>query len=298
MERKLIRLANKTLVVSLPYEWVEKVGLKKGNSVELLEKDREIVVKPTAFSIDKERIIDIRKMPDRPIKTRILQAIYKTGFRNVTLICNEKQARIIEDSLHEFIGLILLERKGNRLFMRNMIDSKTTDFFRIFRKTFLILNFIASESLEAIKTGDKKRVDETINNKENFQKHANLCMSLLSSGGFNSINETNIYFYMLSNMGNINDFYIRTCNSLSDQKNAPTHAKSILLLYSKVNKLLSQTQSVFFSGGDINEVYKTREEVFNLEIKSENVATTLLKVIAKLSLEIIECKLMLDLLKV
>ena len=62
MKRKVIQLAGKTLVVSLPHLWVKKHGVKKGHDMELQEKGTNILLSiqsmydagSTSITINKE----------------------------------------------------------------------------------------------------------------------------------------------------------------------------------------------------------------------------------------------------
>jgi len=44
MKRKIIQLAGKTMVVSLPAEWIRKFKVNKGDEVELKEEGKRIII--------------------------------------------------------------------------------------------------------------------------------------------------------------------------------------------------------------------------------------------------------------
>lgn len=292
MERKLIRLANKTLVASLPYEFVDRMNLKKGEGIEIIDKDNELVIRPKPKGERKIKEIDVKGCNERLIK-RTISAAYKLGFEKFRILCDEDNAKFIEKLIEAYIGLIITEKEKNSLLIKNMTKSESEDFQPIFRKIFFIINSIASESLDAIRKKDKKKVLELIDDKENFNKQINLCIQILSRGEIGSVKETNVYFYVLSVLDMISDLYFRIC-----QNYVSGHVmnKEMLELYLKVNKLFDGAYSSFFSDTDINKLYEIREDIFKGR-KIEKSDSVIFAIIVKLILELIECRLMLNLLK-
>lgn len=291
MERKLIKLANKTLVVSLPYEWVKKQELKKGNSVEVIDKDNELLIRPKKSIKEKEKIIVIKDYTPRLIK-RTISAYYKLGFDKLKVIGNKEQLADLEKLINSYVGLIIIEKQGDGLTIKNIINQENSDFDAIFKKTFLILCSLASESLMLIKNEDEDGLLELVKDKENFVKHTTFCVQILNMGGIKNIKETNIYFYMLSIFDVIGDIYFRICQNFINYKDGN---KIDFGFYAKVNNFIDKTYKAFFSDYDTKQVYMLREDLFDKKLQ-RNSYTTLLAVIIKMILELIECKIMLNLL--
>jgi phosphate uptake regulator len=291
MKRKIMRMGSKTLVVSLPSEWAERQNLSKGESIEVIDKSQELVIRPLLEKHKRELAVDMRDYNDRLI-SRTLSAAYKTGFESMRIKCSKEQQKIIGKDINKYIGLVIIENNNDGLLIKNIIGCEAAEFQPLFKKTFLILNFIAKESLEARKGYDKAREEDILNNRENFLKHVNLCLSILNSSGFKSIKETNIYFYTISMLDTIGDLYFRIAG-YSKKKLTLNEAT----FYERVNKLLEKTQKAFSEGIGINEAYSLKNEIFEDKKSKQDPKMTLLMVIAKLILEIIECRIMLNLLQ-
>ena len=65
MRRKIIQLAGKTLVVSLPSDWVKELGLKKGQEVEVSRVGRSMVIEQP--SVERGHMVKV----DPPASTHL-----------------------------------------------------------------------------------------------------------------------------------------------------------------------------------------------------------------------------------
>lgn len=292
MERKLIRLAGTTLVVSLPCKWAEKWKLKKGDSVEVLDKNSELLISPL---FNKKKMIvklDFRRFNERLIK-RVFSAAYKVGFDELVIVHNKEDSKLIEGLVNKYIGLVWTEKEKEKITIKNVFDSKNVNFESVFRKTFLLTCSLASESLKILKEEDRGKALILLEGKENFIKHINLSLHLLNLEGAKSVKETNIYFYTVSLLDSIIDFYFRLCKNFAE---SGTIKKKTLDFYLKVNNLLEIVYKIYFLEEDVKTAYSIREDIFK-DKSGPDFYNTLLSVIVKLTLEMIECRIMLDISK-
>lgn len=78
MKRKVIQMAGKTMVVSIPSDWVKKYGIKKGDELELEKKNRNIIISTKKdYSLNKIKV-NISDLDEQVIKWT-LSAIHKSG---------------------------------------------------------------------------------------------------------------------------------------------------------------------------------------------------------------------------
>ena len=137
MNRKLIQLG-KTLVVSLPCQIVEKLKLKKGQEIEVIDKDKEILIRQLTEKQQQELCINLKGYNERILK-RALSATYKAGFEKLKILCDKNQIKHIEKYLDFYVGLILIEKGEDYILIKDVSDSAIGDFLPIFKKTFFIL---------------------------------------------------------------------------------------------------------------------------------------------------------------
>ncbi|MCG2718692.1 MAG: AbrB/MazE/SpoVT family DNA-binding domain-containing protein, partial [Nanoarchaeota archaeon] len=105
MKRKLIQMAGKTMVVSLPSPWIKKYGLKKGEEIDLEEKGKNILIKIDSKkeNMGKEILIDI---PTEDLFfERSLHVWYRRGYNQITVIFEDKDVlRKIRKSVKKLLG--------------------------------------------------------------------------------------------------------------------------------------------------------------------------------------------------
>ena len=65
MKRKVIQLAGKTSVISLPSKWVQQQGIKKGDELEIKEEGSKIIVSSEKGSILQNIQVDLSDLDRR-----------------------------------------------------------------------------------------------------------------------------------------------------------------------------------------------------------------------------------------
>ncbi|MFH1174290.1 MAG: AbrB/MazE/SpoVT family DNA-binding domain-containing protein [archaeon] len=293
MERKLIRLANKTLVVSLPSDWLEHLKLKKGDSVDIIRKEKDLLIRPQERT-DKNLTLDIKNFPDRFLRKRLLASAYKIGFRRLTLKCTKAQIPLVEGSMDMCLGLIVLEKTNDKIVIENIAEAESHDFESIFNKAFHILLFKSQELARLAKANDRKGLEELIEQRYTLRRHTNLCIYFLNQSGHGGLEETNSYFYLLSTLDAIGDAYVRMTRYALKKK----MSKEELAMLVDTNAFLKEVYLFFMGKAEIKNVYEIREKLVKLrQAKMEGEIRTLLILSAKLMREVIECTFMIKLLK-
>src|SRR3989338_3538999 len=90
MIRKVIQLAGKTSVISLPLPWVRKYNIEKGAELELIERGREIIIK-TNKDLQIDRIvININDLDEQSIKWT-LSALHKFGYDEIEVVSDKEE---------------------------------------------------------------------------------------------------------------------------------------------------------------------------------------------------------------
>src|SRR3989344_5851925 len=105
MKRKVIQLAEKTLVVSLPSKWARAYNVRKGDEVEVGEAGSKLTISPQSELVEEKTELDVRGL-DLEVSRRALGAIFKAGYDevNVTFEDMKELNKIQEVVREEFIG--------------------------------------------------------------------------------------------------------------------------------------------------------------------------------------------------
>ena len=104
MKRKIIQLAGRTYVVSLPAEWIKKYNVKKGSEVDLEESGNKVIVTTSSELVSDKVSVDLTN--SLPMTKRILGALYKSGYDEIhATFGSEDERKVIEEVVKDaFIG--------------------------------------------------------------------------------------------------------------------------------------------------------------------------------------------------
>ncbi len=149
--RKLVRLGKSSLVVSLPKQWIEEIGLKAGDEV-LFKKEFDgslkiIPKEKTKSAMFNELEIDAGECQNERLMNFILKSGYLTGKERIIIVGKEGlrgwQLDEIRRIMEEIRGLEIEEQSINRVVLRTFIDSTKINALSYFkRKVSLITSMI------------------------------------------------------------------------------------------------------------------------------------------------------------
>lgn len=179
--RKIIGFGDSSFVISLPKDWVEKNGLKKGESVSVDEEGEWLRVGPQnvkATPINKEITVDYSGNI-RDLKTRILHAyVNNYSVINVKRQKIEKYAPAIRAVVANFIGLDVVEQKDDRLIINDVLDISGVSVYNYLRRLDrLVLSMI--EDVKLMLNGKANRIEVLNQKDEDVNKLCNLILKVL-----------------------------------------------------------------------------------------------------------------------
>src|SRR3989344_7645563 len=111
MKRKVIQLAGKTSVISLPSKWVKKYNVKKGDEVEVIENGSDLVVKTNNSSAKESITLDVSKFNKRAFGCA-MSALHKIGYDEVTLLHDKPlQVKELQEHMNNlFLGFVVIDQ--------------------------------------------------------------------------------------------------------------------------------------------------------------------------------------------
>jgi antitoxin component of MazEF toxin-antitoxin module len=290
VERKVIRLANRTLVVSLPKRWVDRANVKKGDSVEVVEKEHELLIRAKRDEKKKSVSVDVSKMPSRFVERRLLSAWYRAGVPDLRVTGPRQKLEVIERSASQFIGVISVDQDSNSILLRNVAILEDNDVERVFKKTFWLVEEFCSQIAEGMKknslqtvSGEQMRVE--------IQRHTGYCRSVLNAASGKTVRETNELFFMLSTIDTIAELLVRSLKSNDKNSN---NKKSSLLAFS-VRDLIHEARFFVTGDGSLENCYIARERVHDAKpARIVCASDSYLILVAKLIRDVIESKVSMD----
>jgi len=233
MKRKVIQLAGKTLVVSLPTEWTKKYNIKKGDEIEIEEIKNKLIISPKKDLTNERISLDVSGLS--PMIYRILGAVYKAGYDEVEVIYETKKdlEEIEEVSSREFIGFEIVRKGKNSILMKTVSEIQHEEFDAMLRRTFLLILEIAEEGQEAMKNLDKKKLLKLIELDKEVNKYADFCRRSLNKRGYASFIRTPTIYFIVEELEKISDAYRDLCKATIELNRRLDD--EIISLHEKVN---------------------------------------------------------------
>ena len=183
MKRKIIKLAEKTLVVSLPAKWIESQNLSKGDEVEVENlDDKLLLIPPKKSGTEKTSIsIDVKGVSERVLRWEV-SSLHKQGWDEIVILnYTPEQQKIVEDLISNlFIGFMIMDRSSIKIVVGEVAAIDVNEFDATLRRAFRLLNTQADELIEAFEKRDSTLLKEQIAHEANNNKLTNFCERLLN----------------------------------------------------------------------------------------------------------------------
>ncbi|MFH1181349.1 MAG: AbrB/MazE/SpoVT family DNA-binding domain-containing protein [Candidatus Woesearchaeota archaeon] len=262
MIRKVIQLAGKTLVVSLPSRWARASGIKKGNEVRVEEKGDSLLI--SSLEAKKSLSTEIDLSGTAPMTKRVLGAVFKLGYEEVLVKFStaEELALAQEVIREEFIGFEVVKRTKNSIEIRSVTRLDEGEFDTIFRRIFMALLGMAEESLQALVKGDTLWLNTIALTDKDINKYADFCRRLLNQKGLNVSDKPLPTYYIVEQLERIGDSYRDICTeAISGRKLSKAGEKP----YSDVTDFFRQVYEFYynFSLDKVAEIGKKRKSLKN-----------------------------------
>lgn len=265
MRRKVIQLAGKTLVVSLPRKWVVKYGVEKGAELELELKNSNILISTEGtIKLDK-RTLDVGKTNERVLRWA-LSAFNKSGADEIEIInYTPKSLRIVQELIKDlFLGFAIMEQTPKRCVLRNVSKELETEFDATLRRAFLVTLSMGKSTLEYIREGKLADMKDLLALEHTNNQLTNFCQRILNKRGYKHYRKTCFMYVIAWNLEKVCDDYKYICNYLSSPENADTKiSKEVVRLFEMGDKFLMSYCNLFYDF-KIEKLVELSEEKKNL----------------------------------
>jgi len=243
MERKVIQLAGKTLVVSLPSKWAKTYGVKKGDTIIVEEKEKSLTIK-TSKSKDIEKIQLKLEGPYEFIK-RNIDVAYKKGADELDLSFDDAKTRkVIEKVMQSTMGFEVISLREKGCTVKSIATAVEEEFDNILRRSFLTLLSMAEESQDAISKSQFQRLEEIGISDNTINKLTNFCKRILNKNGYKDEKLANYIYCIVWELERIGDEYKKICDIQYSKKSKIS--KEITELYKETNEFLRDFYNLFY----------------------------------------------------
>lgn len=261
MKRKLIKLAEKTLVISLPSDWIASQGLNKGDEMNLDVEDYRLVLTPPQKKLVNRTItIDAKNLVERVLRWKI-SAFHKKGYDEI-IISNysEEQNKIVEELIRDlFVGFIIKEKSILRIVVGQIAAIDVKEFDATLRRAFRQLKEMSEQTQKAFENNDSKLLSEQIENEHTNNKLTNFCERLLNK--YLKQKKDGHFWYVIAwNLEKIADNFKYIANHYKEK---PQISNESMTLYIKTKTYLEDYMNLLYDF-DIKylvELVKTKKQL-------------------------------------
>jgi len=292
-QRKLIKLGNSSFAIALPKSWVDKSGLKKGESIFLEENGRgEITVKPKADekANHKETSVNAENKDPEELK-RELRTAYVRGYTSLHIkgIKGKEDKKVLKEIVKSLIGFELVDINEKEIKAQDffsMTDANLTNFIRRIdnnlREIFeIVIDETKKTKINTQKIKEIEEIDKDIN------KFYFLCsriflrgidnpstLTTLKTTGISLFNDWWISFNLESLADSIKYFFKALHKSDEIKKN-----DELIKIISRLQESYILCMESFYKKDvdlaekSINQTREIKEEILELEKKEPGISS-------------------------
>jgi len=247
MIRKVIQLAEKTLVVSLPSKWVKAHGVKKGDELEIEPAEGKLIIHTNKEKTPKKATIHLTG-PLEIVRKRIRTA-YKRGFDELELTFSDpKTINEIKKELPQLLGYEIVKQGEKHCIIKNIATAMDEEFDNILRRLFLMILEMGKDSIDAIKKKEYGRLQEISLSEQTNDKLTNMCKRILNKNSYHNPEKTTLLYAMLRDIEKIADSYENICLEAHEHKISKENAQ----IFQELNKLFELTYKLHYDFNDDN----------------------------------------------
>lgn len=244
MRRKVIQIANSTLLVSLPKKWADECHVKKGDEVEIEISGTNITVhtdsKPSVEHAEMH-LDDFGVMGPRAIF-----ALYKKGVDEIKIRFDKPEDfQIVQQSLkNETMGYEVIEQGSDFCVIRN-VSGQTEEFDSILRRTFLLLITMSSEGLAALRKKDMVSLKNVEHLEQSNNRLTTICRRYLNKMGKSHYSKIGPLYAIIEELEKIADEYKYMFQFLGSQQKVEL-SKEFFDIYSATHGMFHSFYELFY----------------------------------------------------
>lgn len=263
MKRKLIKLAEKTLVISIPSDWISSQGLSKGDEMDLAVEDYKLIITPPQKILAHKTItIDAKNIVERVLRWKI-SSFHKKGYDEIIITnYSDEQNKIIEELIKDlFVGFIIKEKSSLRIVVGQIAAVDVKEFDATLRRAFRQLKEMAEQTQKAFENNDSQLLVAQVDNEHTNNKLTNFCERLLNKH-LKQKEDGHFWYVIAWNLEKIADNFKYIANYYGEK---PNISKESLDLYVKTKTYLDGFVDMLYDF-DIKKLVnlsKTKKELEN-----------------------------------
>jgi len=165
--RRVQRVGSGTLTVSLPRRWVEKIGLKPGDIVSIVElSDTALKIETKTQGSPQHAVftLDASKVKDKQLAARLVIGAYLQGFEEINIVGSEGIPEEVQEAVIAATDLLpgveVVEHSSRKIVIQSFLDPNRFPVSGIIKRIQVMLTNGLNNLSEALKEGRKEPLSE------------------------------------------------------------------------------------------------------------------------------------------
>ncbi|MFH1917397.1 MAG: AbrB/MazE/SpoVT family DNA-binding domain-containing protein [Nanoarchaeota archaeon] len=262
MKRKVIQLAGKTLVVSLPSKWAKAANVKKGDEVEIEEKGRDLLLKTSGEAEEMKITLDAKGMSEQVFRWCI-SSLHKQGYDEIEITYNKKEYQEWTNDLVKnlLLGFVITSHNPNRIIVRRISQDMESEFETSLRRAFYVTINLGEELVTLLKKKQYNQIIDLLPLEKTNNQLTNFCERLLNKKGHPRAKKTCFYYCIVWNIEKICDEYRDICRFFAKHEHAKYSKELINMIESSVLFLKEYVKVLYdFNMENLDDLHKERRE--------------------------------------
>ncbi len=272
MRRKVIQIADSTLLVSMPKKWADANNVKKGDEVQVTPSENSLLI--TLDSKPQIEIAYVNNLEDfGSMARRYLHALYKKGIDEIHVTFKRPMALTeIQDGLsfrNSAVGYEIVEQSTNHCVIKN-VGGQPGEFNMLLRRVFLLMSTMSKEGFTALKVGNIESLKHAAELERSNNRLTTICRRYINKKGQLNYSHIGPLYHIVEELEALADEYKYLFVYLANfDKKSLKLSPQFYTLYEEVDKMWTRFSSVFykFDAKQIAEISETRKSLVDQCIK-------------------------------
>lgn len=277
MKRKVIQIAESTMLVSLPRKWVVDQKIKKGDELEVEEQGSKLIISAEKSSEEaggSEIEVDITGLDSSTIK-RVLRSVYIKGYDSIKITFNspmtthyrtnenERVFSVILEELKNLTAFEIIQQKEKFCWIKSISRPSMKEFDNLLRRIFILIVDASNDLMSGIKNKDWIIIETVEEKHSTITKLVSYCLRLLNQRNYPDHSKINFLYHTIADLGKVMDVIKYTGRDLLEYK--PSLSQQIVEMISLVNESYALYYKLFydFKLETIRELNKIKDEIKN-----------------------------------
>lgn len=222
MRRKVIQLAGKTLVISLPSKWAKKTLINKGDELEITENAHSLVICPVEKKVCTRTVIDVSGL-NASLVWHYLTAAYVKGIEDIDVrfsgaeIFNPRTKKMVKtveyvgDVVASLIGMELVRYGDNFCVVKEISEVRRDEFETVLKRLFFTVTTFAEDVTKSVNEDNLTALKNSVQLEKTVNRLCLFCLRALNKGIFSNPVEIGAYTIVISMLEEIADVYAGVC---------------------------------------------------------------------------------------